>query len=362
MDATRSLFLSLIAVLVGCGLLMVHSASVTSWPTQVEQIYLSRHAVFILLGIGVAGGCSIVPASRWRQLAPWLFLGATILLMVVLIPGVGVRVNGARRWLRVGSISLQPSELAKVALPMLLASQAIARREQFGHWFHGAWPFIGPICLVGGLVLIEPDLGTAAFLMTGAAVCLFLAGWPLRYFMVSGLLAGLAVGVGVGLKPYQLQRITGFFDTWTDFNAAPYQLKQSLMTLGAGGIEGVGIGKGWQKLSFLPEANTDFVISVVGEELGLVGTMGLVVVWLGIFVCGLRLLDRCPPQSFASIAGKTLLVQLVLQAAINVAVVTAMVPPKGIAHPLVSYGGSNLVSSFITIGVILSLTKPETNS
>ncbi len=357
MDATRSLFLSLIAVLVGCGLLMVHSASVTSWPTQAEQVYLSRHAVFILLGICVAGGCSIVPASRWRKLAPWLFLGTIVLLLAVLVPGVGVRVNGARRWLRAGSISLQPSELAKVALPLLLASQAIARREQLRHWIYGTLPFICPICVIGGLVLIEPDLGTAAFLMTGAAICLFQAGWPLRNFLVCGLLAGLVIGIG--LKPYQLQRITGFFDTWTDFNAAPYQLKQSMMTLGAGGVDGVGIGKGWQKLSFLPEANTDFVIAVVGEELGLIGTLGLVGIWLGIFVCGLRLLDRCEPRSFASIAGNTLLVQLVLQAAINVAVVTAMVPPKGIAHPLVSYGGSNLVSSFITIGVILSLTKPK---
>ncbi|WP_166823346.1 FtsW/RodA/SpoVE family cell cycle protein [Thalassoroseus pseudoceratinae] len=357
MDATRSLFLSLIAVLASCGLLMVHSASVTSWPTEADQIYLSRHAVFVLLGGIAALGCSCIPASRLRQLAPWMFAGTVLLLVAVLVPGFSVRVNGARRWLRAGGISLQPSEFAKITLPLLLASLATTRTQMMRHWLWGTLPFLLPIGLVGGLVLVEPDLGTAAFLMASGSLCLFFAGWPLRNFIFGCVFGGLVLGFGVGLRPYQLERIRGFIGAWTDFDSAPYQLKQSLMTLGAGGVDGVGIGNGWQKLSFLPEANTDFVIAVVGEELGLVGTLGLVAVWLGVLLTGFRLLERCEPHSFSAIAGKTLIAQLVLQAAINVAVVTAMVPPKGIAHPLVSYGGSNLLVSFISVGLILSLTK-----
>lgn len=358
MDATRSLFISLVAVLVGFGLLVVHSASVTSWPTESEQVYLSRHAAFVLLGSLIAAGCSQVSASRWRYLSPWLLLVTVLVLALVLVPGVGVRVNGARRWLRFGSLSFQPSELAKITLPLLLASLATVKREWLDHWVYGTSPFILPIGCVSGLVLVEPDLGTAIFLLTGGVVCLFLAGWPIRYFLAITLFGGLTLGAGVGLKPYQFERISGFMKAWSDFDSAPYQLKQSVMTLGAGGVNGVGIGKGWQKLSFLPEANTDFVIAVVGEELGLIGTLGLAAVWTGVLLCGFRLVNRCEPTSFSAIAGKTLLVQLVLQAALNVAVVTAMVPPKGITHPLVSYGGSNLVCSLISIGIILGLTKP----
>jgi cell division protein FtsW len=160
----------------------------------------------------------------------------------------------------------------------------------------------------------------------------------------------------VSLKPYQMQRISGFLAAWTDLSQAPYQLQQSLMSLGAGGVTGVGIGRGWQKLSFLPEANTDFVFAVVGEELGLIGTLGLIAVWIGLYIAGLRTLRHLPRTGFEYAAGFTLLTQLVLQAALNVAVVTAMVPPKGIPHPLLSYGGSNLVVSIVSLGIVLSLS------
>jgi cell division protein FtsW len=359
MDTTRGLFLSLAAVLLGCGLLTVHSASVTSWPTETEQVYLSRHALFALLGVAAGAACAAVPSRVWFRLSPWLFAGTVLLLVAVLVPGLGTMVNGARRWLRWGGVSLQPSELAKIALPLLLSRLAVARAGQLRHWLGGTLPFAVPAALVVGLVLVEPDLGTAAFLAVGAGLCLFLAGWPLRNFLVAGVVAVAAVFVGVGLKPYQLERVTGFVAAWTDWDAAPYQVRQSLMTLGAGGVSGVGIGKGWQKLSFLPEANTDFVFAVVGEELGLVGTLALVAVWGGLYFAGLRLLARRSPRSFGFVAGTTLLTQLTMQAALNVAVVTAMVPPKGIAHPLLSYGGSNLVTSLVALGLVLSLSQAD---
>jgi len=188
-------------------------------------------------------------------------------------------------------------------------------------------------------------------------VLLFVSGWPLRNFLLGGALVVPAVAFIISQKPYQQERIRGFVMTWVDWEQAPYQVRQSLLALGVGGTQGTGIGKGWQKLSFLPESNTDFVFAVAGEELGLPATLGVMLTWLLIYLCGLGLLKPLEPKSFPFLAGVTLLTQIVMQAALNVAVVTAMVPPKGISHPLISYGGSNLVMSLIGLGIVISLTR-----
>ena len=168
-----------------------------------------------------------------------------------------------------------------------------------------------------------------------------------------------AAGFVAVLRPYQMRRLTGFLAAWSDWSQVPYQLDQSLVSLGAGGWFGVGLGKGWQKLSFLPEANTDFVFSVVGEELGLVGTFSLLVLWGALYWAGLELLRGIRRDRFAATAAFALLTQMVLQALINMAVVTALIPPKGIPLPLVSYGGSALVMSLVSLGIILSLSRGD---
>jgi len=351
------LFIALASVLVGFGIVMVHSASITSWPTQFERVYLSRHLLFVCLGLVVAITCAMIPARVWLKQAPLLLTGTIILLVAVLIPGVGTRVKGAQRWLRFGGFSLQPSELAKIALP-LMACRVLLWKPQERMSLKEFIAVLIPPGLVIPLVLPEPDLGTSLFLITSYAIALFIAGWPLRYF-VGGVILVIPAAISlVALRPYQLRRITGFLDTWTSIDSAPWQLKQSLLTLGAGGLMGTGPGQGSQKLSYLPEANTDFVFAVVGEELGLMGTLTLVIVWCALFLTGLKLLSGAVFQARA--VGTALLSQLGLQAAINVAVVTAVVPPKGIAHPLLSYGGSNLITSLAAIGIILSMAKCRT--
>jgi cell division protein FtsW len=357
MDQTRNFFVSLACVLVGFGVLMVQSASITSWPTEFERIYVSRHVIFLMIGITAAIVCSRLPSEFWLRIAPYLFVVCVTLLAAVLVPGVGTRVNGAQRWLRFGGLSLQPSELAKIVLPLLIARSLSRRRDRVFRWFTGTVPIIWPIFVIAPLVLIQPDLGTALFLLVGSAIALFIGGWPIRYFVLGAASGIPAIWYLVAMKPYQMKRISGFLAAWSDFDQAPYQLKQSLVTLGSGGLFGVGLGRGWQKLSFLPEANTDFVFSVVGEELGLLGTVALIVLWIALYLVGLRLLRHHDPRSFEFIAGVTLLTQLVLQAALNVAVVTAMVPPKGIPHPLISYGGSNLVISLVSLGIVVSLSR-----
>ena len=357
MEQDRRWFITVAAVLLGFGILMVHSASITSRPTNFEEIHLSRHLMFVTLGLALAGLAAVTPARILRALSPWLFVATVALLVMVLVPGVGTRVKGAQRWLRFGPVSLQPSELAKLALPLLLGAMLDRYRSLLRSWVIGPVLFCLPVALMVPLVLLEPDLGTALFLCFGATIMLWLSGWPLRNFLGGVAAAIPAVIYLVINKPYQLQRITGFVATWTDLNQAPYQIQQSLATLGAGGFWGVGLGRGWQKLSFLPEANTDFVFAVIGEELGMLGTLGVVALWAGLLHFGLRLLSRLEPGSFERTVASTLLLQIVFQAALNIAVVTALVPPKGISHPLISCGGSNLVVSLISLGVIVSLAN-----
>lgn len=358
-DTTRTLFLAFVGVLLGVGTMMVHSASITSWPTEFERVYLSRHVLFVAIGVVAACVAGLMPARAWKGFAPWFVLLSVGLLVAVLIPGVGTRVKGAQRWLRFAGFSMQPSEIAKIALPICLAMLLERNRHRLGHWFHGTLPILLPVLVLVPLVLVEPDLGNAIFLILIATTALWIGGWPLRNFIVGAVVAIPAAASLLVMRPYQMRRITGFLDTWADLDKAPYQVKESLYTLGSGGLFGTGVGKGTQKLSFLPEANTDFVIAVIGEELGLVGTLALLAVWVGLFVTGLKLVARQPRGSFAHIAAFTLLVQVVLQAAINVAVVTAMVPPKGIPHPLVSYGGSNLVCTLVAIGLVVGLTTRD---
>lgn len=356
-ELPRQLFVALALLLVGFGLLMVYSASVTSWPSHFEQVYFSRHVVFLGLGLSLAAAAAAAPPVFWKQVAPWLFLVTVVLLILVLVPGIGTRVKGAQRWLRVAGFSLQPSELAKIAFPLLLCRIVDHNRDAWGRPRFGIISLAVPTALIVPLVLLEPDLGTAVFLLGGGLLVLFAGGWPLRNFLIAG---AAAVPMGLFLlvmKPYQRQRIQGFLETWSDFNAAPYQLQQSLVSLGAGGLQGAGLGRGWQKLSFLPEANTDFVFAVIGEELGLLGTLSLLLLWCGLYLAGLRLLTGLDPRGFSFLAGFVLLTQVVGQALLNVAVVTAMVPPKGISHPLISAGGSNLVVSLVALGIVLSLSR-----
>jgi len=357
LDRERKLFISLVAVLLGFGILMVHSASITSRPSEVERIYLSRHLVFVTVGLLSAILAGQFPSRYWNRMAPWLFWGSFGLLALVLVPGLGTRINGAQRWFRHGSMSVQPSELVKITLPMYLCYLAERRRTVLQSWIRGTIPVAFPLLLVVPAVMLEPDLGTALFLATTGAMALFVAGWPIRNFLLAALPAIPAVIVAVLHRPYQMQRISGFLETWADWTQAPYHLKQSLVTLGAGGLWGVGLGKGFQKLSFLPEANTDFVFAVIGEELGLMGVLSVIGLWLGAYIVGLRLIRRLERNSFAYNTAFVLLTQIILQVTLNVAVVTAMVPPKGIPHPLISYGGSNLVESLLAMGVVLSLTK-----
>lgn len=357
MSSAGKLFLTVAFSLVSAGLVMVYSASVTSRPTDFEEVYLARQLTFLAVASGAALLAGLVPARQWQIAAPWLFAATVLLLALVLVPGIGTTVKGARRWLRIGGWSLQPSELAKLTLPLLMCATAADGRWRQGTRLQSLATPLLPIAAMLLLVASEPDLGTALFLGLTGALALYFSGWPLRRFLIGGaavlpLLAGLLV-----VRPYQLARVEGYLASWRDFNAAPYQIRQSLIALGSGGATGVGLGLGQQKLGFLPESNTDFVLAVIGEELGLAGTVGVLLLWGGLYVAGLRLLSPLKPGGFRHALTATLLTSLVAQAAVNMAVVLALLPPKGISLPLISYGGSNLLASLLALGMIVSLSR-----
>lgn len=336
---------------------MVHSASLTSGPSQQETTFLSKHLTYLLLASMSAFLASRVN-SQWIQRNAGVMLRLYVVLMIaVLIPGIGTRINGAQRWLRIGGLSMQPSELGRIILPIYAAALLTRLRHGGGFRLRSVVGTLLPLVVVLPLVAKEPDLGATVFLAVGYLLTLFIGGWPLRYFAACLALAAPAVASLLILKPYQLQRITGFLAAWQDLSKAPWQIRQSLLSLGSGGLEGTGIGSGWQKLSYLPEANTDFVFAVIGEELGLVGTVTICLIWMAVFLTGRSVLRELPRLSFEYILGTTLLLQLMLQAMANVAVVTAMVPPKGVPHPFISYGGTNLLVSLTAVGLIVGLAR-----
>ena len=347
-------------MLIAVGALMVYSASITARPTEAEQIYLSRHLIFLGCAVLAGSVAAHMPASFWERTAHLWFIATIALLVAVLVPGIGSRVNGAQRWIRLGPLSIQPSETAKLTLTLILAKLLSHREGLPLGAFEQRLQVLVPMAITTFLVLIEPDMGTTVFLLLTCALVLYFAGWPGREFVMAAGIAVPALGMLLILRPYQWRRIEGFVTAWVAPESAPYQVRQSLTTLGVGGGWGTGLGSGWQKLSFLPEANTDFVFAVIGEELGLMGTLGVVALWCGFLLSGLMLLQRVAHRRFEFIVGSTLLTQLVLQATINVGVVTAMLPPKGISHPFISYGGSSLLVSCLAVGMIVSLSRGVT--
>jgi cell division protein FtsW len=353
----RSLFVVLVVVLVAVGIQMVHSASLTTMPGKADTQFLQRHLTYVLIAAFTGWLASKATPELLQRFAKPLFVALIALLMAVLIPGIGSRINGASRWLRLGSLSLQPSELGRLVLPLMATTILLRLKQQGKMTFRSLPTVLFPLAIVLPLVIIEPDLGATVFLTTGYVLPFFLGGWPLRHFVASVAVVTPAVCGLLILKPYQMQRITGFMSSWQDLNSAPWQIRQSLLSLGSGGLDGKGIGAGWQKLSYLPEANTDFVFAVIGEELGLAGTITVCVIWIGVFLTGRAALKPLCRHSFAWILGTTLCIQLILQTLVNVAVVTAMIPPKGVPHPFISYGGTNLLVSMIAVGLIVGLSS-----
>jgi cell division protein FtsW len=344
-----------VAALLAIGLSVLFSASSTvrgSAPTT----YLYKQLIFLALALGAGWAAARADLEHLRKFA-WVAAGLALLtLVLVVIPGLGISVNGSRRWLGLGGARIQPSEFAKLALVFALAHYLALTQNKLHDFVQG---FVKPCALIGlfaGLILLEPDFGTAFLCGTVGLVMLFLAGARLKFLLPSAALAVMGFVVLVLHNPNRLRRITSFLDVEAHRADGAYQLWQALLAFAAGGVGGVGLGNGRQQNAFLPEAHTDFIFAILGEELGLVFTLAVVALFTAIFVAGLMHVRRAPNLfQFLLVTGCLLLI--CLQAIVNLGVVTGLLPTKGMSLPFISAGGSNLLLMGFLVGVILNTAR-----
>jgi len=349
-------------LLAAMGLVMVYSASISTaessrFTGQNAAYYLVRHGVFLALALVVAVAVFLVPVRQWQKGAPWLFAAGVVLLVLVLIPGIGREVNGARRWLNVGIGTLQPSELVKLAVVLYAADYTVRKHAVLKNFRRGLLPMLAVMLGVAWLLLREPDFGALVVITLTVFGILFLGGMSLRHFGM--LVAMLAIGL-VALvlsSPYRMQRIFGFMDPWSDPWDKGYQLSHALIAFGRGEWLGVGLGASVEKLHYLPEAHTDFLLAVIAEELGLAGVAVVVVLFtwvvLRAFAIGRQAALR--ERHFAALAAQGLGIWIGLQTMINMGVNMGLLPTKGLTLPLMSFGGTSLVINCVAIAVLIRI-------
>ena len=339
--------------LVAFGLVMVYSATSASAALGDgdSMTYLKRQAVYAFLGVVLMAAASRVDYHRLRYLAPALLAAALGLCVAVL--AAGPEINGARRWFVFGPASFQPSELAKLAL-CLFAAVYLARRKPPSTLGQLAKPLGLLTALFCGLILLEPDLGTTITLC-GTMLALFVvAGVPLRVVAAAGALAGGLAGLAIWMEPYRRARFLSFLDPWSDAQGDGFQIVQATIGIGSGGFTGAGVGEGVQKVLYLPEAHTDMIFAVVGEELGLLGSLFVIGAFAAFAFAGFRVALRCRDR-FGKLLAAGLTSLVCVQATINLAAVLGIAPLTGIPLPFVSYGGSSLVVLLAAVGVLLNI-------
>ncbi len=339
------------------GLTVLYSASVSL--KSDPYFYLTKQLIWFVLAAVACFAVSRMDLEHARRHV-WIFAAVCLVgLLLVLIPGLGIAVKGSRRWLGFGPARLQISEFAKLAMVFGLAHYLALNQTRIREAARG---FVAPLAWISafaGLILLEPDFGTAALTFAIGVILLFLAGTKLRYLVTAFSGAAGILTVAVINNPNRLARITAFLDVEANRSAGTYQLWQAILAFAAGGLDGVGLGQGRQQNSFLPEVHTDFIFAVIGEELGLAFTIGVVLLFAVIFAAGLLHLRKAPNLfQFLLVAGCLLLISL--QALINLGVVTGCLPTKGMSLPFISAGGSNLLLMGILVGVFINTQRAWT--
>ena len=340
------------------GLIIMFSASGVMAETRYgdSTFFLKRQSLWLLLGLMALHWVAQRDYNMWKTLTPYGLALTFVLLVLVLIPFLGTQVNGARRWLRVAGFSMQPGEIAKLSIVLYLASFLVRKEQDLVTFSRGV---LAPMAVVGtfaGLLLLEPDMGTAVFLTLLLFGLLFLGGTRIPHLLGMGMVLLAVAYTLIMQSDYRRRRLLNFLDPWQDPTDAGFQLTQSFVALGNGGLFGVGLGEGRQKLFFLPEAHADFVLALVGEELGFVGTGLLIGLFAILIVKGFKIAGQAPDAFGRHLAGGvTLLVGI--QVLINMSVVSGLLPTKGLTLPFVSYGGSSLIMSLVAMGILLSISR-----
>jgi len=350
------LFVTITLALVG--LVMMFSASAVMAGKRFDDswYYLKRQLIWLTLGLTLLHLVSRIDYIWWKRLA-WPLLGLVmVLLVMVLVPSISGFINGARRWLPLGPISVQPAEMAKLSVVIYLAGYLARKEDRLQDFASGLLPPLLIIGMLSGLILREPDLGTVVVMGLVVGALLFVGGARLSHlfmFALCSILIGLAL---VLTSEYRLPRLLTFLDPSKDPLNAGHQITQSFLAFGNGGLFGVGLGEGKQKLLFLPEPHTDFVLALVGEEIGFVGTAIIILLFAVFVIRGFQISTRARTP-FGRYLGVGITTLIGIQALINACVVTGLLPTKGLTLPFVSYGGSSLVVSLIAVGILLSISR-----
>lgn len=345
-------------ILVGLGILMVYSASAIRAQEQFgdPSFFLKRHVVWAVVGLTVLIG---VLGQDYRQLqrwAPLLYMLSVLVLIVVLIPGIGTKINGARRWLRFSSLSFQPAEFAKFGLILYLSRLLAKKGERIREFTDGLLPPFLLATLIVGLIALQPNYGTALVIFASVGALLFVAGTRVVHLAVVGLGLVPLVGLLLMQAPHVRGRVLAMVDPSQTPSRFLYQLNQSQLALGRGGSLGTGLGDGMQKLFYLPEPHTDFIFAIVGEELGFAGAVGVLVLFGVLLWRGIRIgLNASNPFGCYLAVGITSLI--VIQAAVNVGMVVGLLPTAGLPLPFLSFGGTSLVMTLFGVGILLSISR-----
>jgi len=353
---------SIAGVLLGLGLLMVYSSSIAiaeggRFTGNQPTYYLLRHGLFLFVGLAAGFICFQFPLYVWEQAAPYLFCLGVLLLTLVLIRGVGRQINGSQRWLSMGLFNLQPSELMKL-FAVLYAADYTVRKAALMHSFRkGFLPMFIVMLLTGGLLLREPDFGAFAVITVVAMGVLFLGGMNWKLFATLIILLLLGFVMLIWTSPYRLQRVIGFMDPWSDPFGKGYQLSHALIAFGRGEWLGVGLGASVEKLHYLPEAHTDFLLAVLAEELGFVGVLLVIILFTWIVARAFAIARQAAERSrhFAALTAQGIGIWIGFQAFINMGVNMGLLPTKGLTLPLMSYGGSGLVVNFVALAILLRI-------
>ena len=347
-------------LLLGLGLVMVYSASIAIAEAGRQtgfhaHYYLLRHGGFLLLSLLTGAIAFQVPLRLWQTLAPWLFMGSAALLVIVLIPGVGREVNGSQRWLRVPGFGVQPSELVKLCAVLYAADYTVRKAAFMGSLRRGFMPMLAVMLFVGTLLLQEPDFGAFAVITTIAMGILFLGGmnWRLFAALIVLLVAGFLLLIWT--SPYRLQRVTGFLDPWSEPFGKGYQLSHALIAFGRGEWLGVGLGASVEKLFYLPEAHTDFLLAVIAEELGFAGVIVVLALFTWLVARAFAIGGRAAKleRYYSALVAQGIGLWIGAQALINIGVNMGVLPTKGLTLPLLSFGGSGLVANVVALAMLL---------
>ncbi|MBI5937939.1 MAG: putative lipid II flippase FtsW [Betaproteobacteria bacterium] len=356
-----SLLWSIFALL-ALGLVMVYSASITVAEAKSihrqGEFYLIRHAMYLVVALAAAYAAFQVPTELWQKAAPWLFIVGAACLVAVLIPFIGKEVNGSRRWIPLGPLgNFQPSELVKLFAVLYAADYTVRKAALMDDLKKGFLPMFFVMLGVGGLLLMEPDFGAFVVIVATALAILFLGGLNWRLFAGLILMLGVGFVLMIWLSPYRLQRVIGFMDPWADPLGKGYQLSHSLIAFGRGELTGVGLGDSVEKLFYLPEAYTDFLLAVIAEELGFIGVMAVVglFAWVTWRAFSIGWQAALMGRNYAALVAQGMGVWLGVQGFINMGVNMGLLPTKGLTLPLMSYGGSGIVANCVALAILIRI-------